>query len=68
VTERLDARQLADVIRASGTPATAVDGIGSLVASVAGDSQPGDVILVMSNGDFGGIHQKLLDALAVRTR
>jgi UDP-N-acetylmuramate: L-alanyl-gamma-D-glutamyl-meso-diaminopimelate ligase len=26
----------------------------------------GDVVLVMSNGGFGGIHQKLLDALAAR--
>jgi len=27
------------------------------------DSQPGDQLLVMSNGGFGGIHQKLLEAL-----
>ncbi len=27
-------------------------------------AQPGDHILVMSNGGFGGIHQKLLDGLA----
>jgi UDP-N-acetylmuramate: L-alanyl-gamma-D-glutamyl-meso-diaminopimelate ligase len=29
-------------------------------------AQPGDHILCMSNGGFGGIHAKLLDALAQR--
>jgi UDP-N-acetylmuramate-alanine ligase len=24
----------------------------------------GDVVLVMSNGDFGGLHQKLMEALS----
>jgi UDP-N-acetylmuramate-alanine ligase len=31
---------------------------------VAESARPGDVVLVMSNGDFEGIWQKLLDALA----
>jgi len=31
---------------------------------VAGAAREGDQILVMSNGGFGGVHQKLLDALA----
>jgi len=30
-------------------------------------AQPGDHILVMSNGGFGGIHTKLLDALAAKS-
>jgi UDP-N-acetylmuramate: L-alanyl-gamma-D-glutamyl-meso-diaminopimelate ligase len=34
-----------------------------MVAAIANVAQPGDQILVMSNGGFGGIHQKLLDAL-----
>ncbi|MBL6750657.1 MAG: UDP-N-acetylmuramate:L-alanyl-gamma-D-glutamyl-meso-diaminopimelate ligase [Nevskia sp.] len=37
--------------------------LGTLVADVAAVAQPGDRILVMSNGDFGGVHQLLLDAL-----
>ena len=28
--------------------------------------RPGDHVLVMSNGGFGGIHERLLDALAAR--
>ena len=35
----------------------------TLVADAAAQAQPGDRLLVMSNGDFGGVHQKLLEAL-----
>ncbi|SAH44830.1 UDP-N-acetylmuramate:L-alanyl-gamma-D-glutamyl-meso-diaminopimelate ligase [Enterobacter hormaechei] len=38
-----------------------VDVLADMVVKAA---QPGDHILVMSNGGFGGIHQKLLDGLA----
>ncbi len=38
--------------------------LASLVQAVARAARPGDYILAMSNGAFGGIHQKLLDALA----
>ncbi|MFP5305078.1 MAG: UDP-N-acetylmuramate:L-alanyl-gamma-D-glutamyl-meso-diaminopimelate ligase [Gammaproteobacteria bacterium] len=34
-----------------------------LVAAVAAAAQPGDRVLVMSNGDFGGVHGRLLKAL-----
>jgi UDP-N-acetylmuramate: L-alanyl-gamma-D-glutamyl-meso-diaminopimelate ligase len=37
--------------------------IGDLVATLVTVARPGDTIIVMSNGGFGGIHQKLLDAL-----
>ncbi len=37
-----------------------------LVAAIVAAARPGDTILVMSNGGFGGIHQRLLDALAGR--
>jgi UDP-N-acetylmuramate: L-alanyl-gamma-D-glutamyl-meso-diaminopimelate ligase len=36
----------------------------TIVAQVSAQAQPGDVLAVLSNGGFGGIHQKLLDALA----
>jgi UDP-N-acetylmuramate: L-alanyl-gamma-D-glutamyl-meso-diaminopimelate ligase len=35
----------------------------ALVGAIAGDARSGDQVLVMSNGGFGGIHQKLLKAL-----
>lgn len=39
------------------------DDLGQLVAAVAAMATPGDHVLVMSNGGFGGVHQKLLQAL-----
>jgi UDP-N-acetylmuramate: L-alanyl-gamma-D-glutamyl-meso-diaminopimelate ligase len=36
----------------------------TIIARVKQDAAPGDVVAVLSNGGFGGIHQKLLDALA----
>jgi UDP-N-acetylmuramate: L-alanyl-gamma-D-glutamyl-meso-diaminopimelate ligase len=38
--------------------------LGALVADVAAQARAGDHVLVMSNGGFGGVHAKLLDALA----
>jgi UDP-N-acetylmuramate: L-alanyl-gamma-D-glutamyl-meso-diaminopimelate ligase len=35
-----------------------------IVAALGAEASPGDHVLVMSNGGFGGIHQRLLDALA----
>ncbi|HEX4856533.1 MAG TPA: UDP-N-acetylmuramate:L-alanyl-gamma-D-glutamyl-meso-diaminopimelate ligase [Limnobacter sp.] len=37
-----------------------------VVAHVVSQARPGDWIVAMSNGSFGGIHQQLLDALASR--
>lgn len=37
-----------------------------LISHIAEQAQPGDHLLVMSNGGFGGIHQKLLDSLALK--
>ncbi len=36
----------------------------ALIAGISAAAKNGDRVLVMSNGDFGGIHQKLLTALA----
>jgi UDP-N-acetylmuramate: L-alanyl-gamma-D-glutamyl-meso-diaminopimelate ligase len=38
--------------------------LAALVAALAAEAHPGDHCLVMSNGSFGGIHEKLLKALA----
>lgn len=42
---------------------TVLENLDALVSAIASQAQPGDHILVMSNGGFGGIHQKILDAL-----
>ncbi len=40
------------------------DDLGRLVGDIAAAARPGDHVLVMSNGGFGGIHGRLLAALA----
>ncbi len=55
--------QVADVTAACIQPAHWSADIDSLVNMVTQTVRPGDVILVMSNGGFSGIHQKLLDKL-----
>ncbi len=42
---------------------TASDDFATLVKTVLSEARPGDHILVMSNGGFGGIHDKLLEGL-----
>ena len=37
--------------------------VDALVARVAAYARPGDTVAVLSNGAFGGIHDKLLAAL-----
>ena len=49
-----------------GNKAKAFDDLDLLVHAVAAAAQSGDTILVMSNGGFGGVHQKLLDAINSR--
>ncbi|OOE53159.1 UDP-N-acetylmuramate:L-alanyl-gamma-D-glutamyl-meso-diaminopimelate ligase [Salinivibrio kushneri] len=45
-------------------PAHRHDDIDALVTALTKHAQAGDTVLVMSNGGFGGIHDKLLTALA----
>ena len=40
--------------------------VGDLVAKLAASLEPGDHVLVMSNGGFGGLHGRLLEALSAR--
>ena len=47
-----------------GARAQVADSIDELVRQVVASAKPGDHILCMSNGGFGGVHQKLLDALS----
>ncbi|HYN79516.1 MAG TPA: UDP-N-acetylmuramate:L-alanyl-gamma-D-glutamyl-meso-diaminopimelate ligase [Lamprocystis sp. (in: g-proteobacteria)] len=53
--------------RLSGRAAV-LDGVDAIVEQVAAAAKPGDQVVVMSNGGFGGIHQKLLDALGQTIR
>jgi UDP-N-acetylmuramate: L-alanyl-gamma-D-glutamyl-meso-diaminopimelate ligase len=55
---------LADALKPFGPNAHSFDHLEFLVQAVADAAQPGDHVLVMSNGGFGGVHGKILEALA----
>ena len=53
----------AEALAPLGDKAQVFDNLDSLVSQLVLDARPGDHVLMMSNGGFGGIHAKLLDAL-----
>ena len=52
------------VLASLGAKAQCFEDLGALVAAIVARSQAGDYVLIMSNGAFGGIHGRLLEALA----
>ncbi len=56
-----DARE---ALASMGARAQVADSIEALVQQVVAQARPGDHVLCMSNGGFGGVHAKLLQALA----
>ena len=46
----------------------AFDDLDTLVKAVAQEAKPGDHILVMSNGGFGGVHQKILNTISTQQK
>ena len=61
--ERLDPERLMGDIRAEGKEAAYLPDADSIVAHLKHHARGGDVICVLSNGGFGGIHGKLLASL-----
>ncbi len=61
--DRLDEELLQQEITAKGTECYFASSVDDIVEHVVTRAHPGDVLLVMSNGGFGGIHSKLLSAL-----
>ena len=48
--------------------AHAFDDLDALVKAVVQEAKPGDHILVMSNGGFGGVHQKILNTISTQQK
>jgi UDP-N-acetylmuramate: L-alanyl-gamma-D-glutamyl-meso-diaminopimelate ligase len=61
--ERLSVPQLVRDLEASGRSAREADSIDDIIATIVREQRAGDIVVIMSNGGFGGIHQKLLRAL-----
>lgn len=64
VEDRLDPEKLIADVTAQGTQSWYCEGVEQIVDLVGEQSEEGDTVAVLSNGGFGGIHQKLLDRLA----
>jgi UDP-N-acetylmuramate: L-alanyl-gamma-D-glutamyl-meso-diaminopimelate ligase len=62
--DRLDPDKLSTDIARLGCKGWYLPDVETIIAKVKADAQPGDIIAVLSNGGFGGIHGKLLESLA----
>jgi UDP-N-acetylmuramate: L-alanyl-gamma-D-glutamyl-meso-diaminopimelate ligase len=63
-SERLSAEELVADLRGAGQRARHIPEVDDIVATIVREHRDGDVVVLMSNGGFGGIHRKLLQALA----
>jgi UDP-N-acetylmuramate: L-alanyl-gamma-D-glutamyl-meso-diaminopimelate ligase len=66
--QRLSAERLIADLKSAGKDARHIPEVDDIVAAVAKDANDGDLVIVMSNGGFDNIHQKLLTALEARAR
>ena len=66
--ERLSTEVLIADLKAAGVDARFIPDTADIVRTVAEDARSGDLVIVMSNGGFDNIHQKLLSALEARAR
>lgn len=64
--ERFSSERLVEDLRAKGLNADFVPTSEEIVKFVASGANPGDVVLIMSNGGFDNVHARLLEALAAR--
>jgi len=61
--ERLSVESLVKKIKKRGKEAFYISSIQEIVNFLANNTHPGDIILIMSNGSFDNIHQRLMDKL-----
>jgi UDP-N-acetylmuramate: L-alanyl-gamma-D-glutamyl-meso-diaminopimelate ligase len=64
IEQMLDTERLAADLRERGKIAAAYPDLDSVLRDLVERARPSDVIALLSNGAFGGIHQRLLQALA----
>ena len=62
--ERLDTARLARELNAQHIQAETAPSVDAIVETIAKEAAPGDTILLLSNGAFGGIYEKLREALS----
>lgn len=60
--KRFDPTHVSNELKKKGVDANSYNSVDDMVAYLASHTDKGDVILLMSNGGFGGIYQKLMEA------
>ncbi|HMZ80083.1 MAG TPA: Mur ligase family protein, partial [Acidobacteriota bacterium] len=61
--DQFSPQQVISVLREKGIPADVIDGADAIIEQIVPELREGDVVAIMSNGGFGGIHEKLLTRL-----
>jgi UDP-N-acetylmuramate: L-alanyl-gamma-D-glutamyl-meso-diaminopimelate ligase len=64
--QRLDPETVATTVRTLGKDANVLSGADAIAAHLAAEAKPGDLLLIMSNGSFDGLCDKLLKSLSTR--
>ena len=66
-SERLSIDTLMADLHCAGKSARAPASLDEIVSTIVSERRTGDLVVLMSNGGFGGIHARLLDALKAAT-
>jgi UDP-N-acetylmuramate: L-alanyl-gamma-D-glutamyl-meso-diaminopimelate ligase len=67
-SERLHPEHVVAALNLRGTPASLFADADGIVAAIAPQLKPGDVVAILSNGGFGNIYQKLPAAIAISSQ
>jgi UDP-N-acetylmuramate: L-alanyl-gamma-D-glutamyl-meso-diaminopimelate ligase len=62
--ERLDREELARDLTGRGVHASCADDVSAIVEALSSGVTPGDVVLILSNGAFGGIYARIREVFA----
>ncbi len=59
----MSVQSIVDSVRGAGIPADHIESFDGIASAVGAEAKPGDVVIVMSSGAFGGVHERILEAL-----
>jgi UDP-N-acetylmuramate: L-alanyl-gamma-D-glutamyl-meso-diaminopimelate ligase len=63
IDKMMSVENIAESLSKDNIPAERIDDFDAIAARIAEEAKEGDVVLVMSSGAFGGVHEKILEAL-----
>lgn len=64
--ERLDVGRVVEDLKSMGRAAWNLDSVEGIIRQVCAEARNGDIVVILSNGGFGGIYEKLPAALSTR--